>query len=72
MRRNLFKSEHVYKDKEDRTNNVARSLQLLQSDFRGTEHLFMDIKTDVNVSLTPRLCEAWASIALSAEAGPRC
>jgi hypothetical protein len=38
--RNLFKSEHVYKAKEDNTAVVAKSLQQLQSDFGGTENLF--------------------------------
>ena len=50
MFRNLFKSEHVYKDKEDNTAMVAKSLQALQSDFGGTDNLFQEIATDVHVS----------------------
>jgi len=48
---NLFKGNNIYKDKEDRTSTPAKSLQLLQSDFGGTESLFLGIKTDANRGL---------------------
>ena len=57
--RNLFKGNNIYKDKEDKTSQPAKSLQMLQSDFGGTENLFLALRTDVIVSTdgraTPRL-----------------
>lgn len=48
---NLFKGNNIYKDKEDRTQTLAKSLQLLQSDCGGTENLFLAIKTDISRGL---------------------
>lgn len=53
--RNLFKGNNIYKDKEDRTQTLAKSLQLLQSDCGGTENLFLAIKTDISVSSESRI-----------------
>lgn len=44
---NLFKSESVYKDKEDTSNGVSKSLQSLRTEFGGPDNLFEQIRTDV-------------------------
>ena len=49
--RNLFKSENVYKDKEDTAQTVSKSIQKLQHDFGGQDNLFMNLRTDVSVSV---------------------
>ena len=55
--RNLFKSENVYKDKEDTVQTVSKSIQTLQHDFGGQDNLFMNLRTDVSVSaLSTTLC----------------
>ena len=48
--RNLFKSENVYKDKEDTVQTVSKSIQMLQHDFGGQDNLFMNLRTDISVS----------------------
>ena len=48
--RNLFKSENVYKDKEDTVQTVSKSIQTLQHDFGGQDNLFMNLRTDISVS----------------------
>ena len=49
--RNLFKSENVYKDKEDTAQTVSKSIQKLQHDFGGQDNLFMNLRTDASVSV---------------------